>query len=152
MKVLDLQCGQGHTFECWFGSEADFEQQRERGLVQCPHCNSDAVHKLPSAPRLNLGHHHDTPAPSSARGAASEDVAAARLQALRAEFMRRARAAVASAEDVGERFAEEARRIHHGEAEDRSIRGLATPEETRALIDDGIDVMPLPDALKQPLH
>lgn len=144
MKVIDLRCAHGHGFEGWFGSEEDFQSQRSRGLVTCPLCGDAQVDKLPSAPRLNLG--------------ASESAPAARPQAqahtLEALWMRAVRHVLAHTEDVGERFAEEARRIHYGESPSRDIRGRASPEDTQALLDEGIEVfaLPIPADLDGPIQ
>lgn len=156
MKVLDLYCDQGHVFEGWFGSEADFQSQLTRSLVACPLCNSTAIHKGLSAPRLNLG----APAPRSAIPAGAQDPVPSassavpagalanadsqtRLRALQAAWLQASRAIAARTEDVGSAFAEEARRIHRGDAEERGIRGQATPDQAQELLDEGIDVMPL---------
>ena len=145
MKVLDLQCGQAHVFEGWFASEEDFANQQARGLVGCPMCGDTVVSKKLSAPRLNLGSGR---APDNTRQevVALDDDATA----LQAAWMGLARRIVASTEDVGERFAEEARRIHYGETSQRGIRGKASAAETEALAEEGIAVMQLalPEALK----
>lgn len=157
MKVLDLQCSHGHAFEGWFASEADFQAQLERGLVACPMCSDKALAKLPSAPRLNL-RGGEAPKRTSERAAptppATEAVAALPQQALQAAWMQMVRRVLAQTEDVGERFAEEARRIHYGEAEERGIRGQATRAQTEELQEEGIAVMPLPlpDGLEGPLQ
>lgn len=140
MKVLNLQCAHRHTFEGWFGSEDDYRSQLERGLVECPLCGDTAVTKLPSAPRLNLG---AQPAPADLTGQ-QQDVAAMPDQAMQAAWLKMVRHVLANTDDVGERFADEARRIHHGEAPERGIRGQASPQETRALLEEGIGVLPLP--------
>ncbi len=146
MKVLDLQCGQQHVFEGWFASEADFLGQLERALVQCPICGDATITKRLSAPRLNL---------SSGRGEASnaqeETVAGSPEQSsLQADWMAVTRHILATTDDVGTGFAEEARKIHYGESKARGIRGHASRAETVALIDEGIAVMPLtlPEVLK----
>lgn len=165
MKVLNLQCAHQHSFEGWFASEDDFQTQLARGLVECPMCADKGIHKLPSAPRLNLGGH---PAQGAAVGQGAQDapstvpatrvregVAASRADALtnvvagaspaeQAAFLKALRHVVAHTEDVGERFADEARRMHYGEAEARSIRGQASAREAVELVEEGIDVMPLP--------
>lgn len=151
MKVLDLQCDARHVFEGWFASEEDYASQLERGLLECPLCASKTVHKRLSAPRLNLG----AVEPAAVPAAPAQDVVAGDgAQALQAAFLQMARRIVAQTEDVGERFAEEARKIHYGETEERGIRGQASPEQTRELIEEGIAVMPLPlpDGLKEPLQ
>lgn len=153
MKVLNLQCEAQHVFEGWFASEDDFVGQCERGLLECPVCSAKAVHKLPSAPRLNLGAAREaTPAPEA--GSAQPVVSGNAGQALQAAWLQVARQIVAQTEDVGARFAEEARKMHYGEAEERGIRGQASREQTAALLEEGIAVLPLPlpDGLEGPLH
>ena len=179
MKVLDLQCALGHSFEGWFGSQADYDSQRAQGLVTCPVCNDSDITKMLSAPRLNLGHGlapDPTPAqgpPDTGAGAGGlagtpsarvvevppsaptlPDVAPEALQQLQAAMVKMVRHVMANTEDVGTQFAEEARKIHYGEREERNIRGQATREETEALIDEGIDVMalPVPENLKGTLQ
>lgn len=146
MKVLNLQCTHRHVFEGWFGSEEDFQGQLERGLVECPICGDTAVGKLPSAPRLNLGAQ-----PEPAR---KQEVVAMPEAAMQAAWLKMVRHVMAHTEDVGERFAEEARRIHYGESEERGIRGQASPEQTQELLEEGIAVLPLPvpKALKGPVQ
>lgn len=148
MKVLNLQCAHGHAFEGWFASEDDFQDQRTRQLVECPLCGDVEVTKLPSAPRLNLSgaSADDTASSASATGptAAAASVANLPPAALQAAWMHVVRRVMAQTEDVGQRFAEEARRMHYGEAEERAIRGQATPAQTEALLEEGIAVMPLP--------
>ena len=146
MKVLDLQCAQQHTFEGWFGSEADFQDQLARGLVECPMCGDAAVSKLLSAPRLNLG--------SGKEPAARQEVVAVPESTVQAAWLKMVRHVMANTEDVGARFPEEARRMHYGETEERGIRGQASAEETQALVEEGIGVLPLPipKALKEPLQ
>jgi hypothetical protein len=179
MKVLDLQCRLGHSFEGWFGSQFDYDSQRERGLVTCPVCSDSEITKMLSAPRLNLGHGTAPVSPHGQGGGSeagpataakvpetrSEDVASAppavqsemaqpSLQQFQAAMMNMVRHVMANTEDVGSQFAEEARKIHYGEREERNIRGQATRAETEALIDEGIDVMalPVPENLKGPLQ
>jgi hypothetical protein len=175
MKVLDLQCALGHSFEGWFGSQADYDSQRAQGLVTCPVCNDCEITKMLSAPRLNLGHGaapESTPgqgAPAAGSAASSSpsrapeaapsaqtlpEVAPEALQQLQAAMVNMVRHVMANTEDVGSQFAEEARKIHYGERDERNIRGQATREEAEALIDEGIDVMALhvPEHLKGPLQ
>ena len=154
MKVLNLQCSHGHAFEGWFASHDDYASQRERGLVSCPVCNDAEVTKMPSAPRLNLGHDAPAAAPVPAGAAAVQDVAQMAPQHLQAAWMKMVRHVMANTEDVGGKFAEEARKIHYGETENRNIRGQASREETEALLDEGIDILPLPvpAGLKEPLQ
>jgi hypothetical protein len=146
MKVLDLRCANGHVFEGWFGSDDDFMSQNGRGLVECPICADKVIGRMPSAPRLNL---------SGARDAAAAPRSAeARPADLQAMWLQAVRELVARTEDVGERFAEEARRIHYGEAPERGIRGQATPEQRSALLEEGIETfsLPVPRALDGPLQ
>lgn len=173
MKVLNLQCAQQHSFEGWFASEEDFQTQLARGLVECPMCADKGIQKMPSAPRLNLGGYQAAPATGSDQdspkaGAAANtpalvpqhtDVAATGTPtgvapAEQAAFLKALRHVVANTEDVGERFADEARRMHYGDAEARSIRGQASVREAVELMEEGIDVMPLPlsAALKETLQ
>ena len=146
MKVLDLRCANGHGFEGWFGSEDDFLDQNGRGLVECPMCADRVVSRLPSAPRLNLSGAREPAAPP-----AKVEPAAADLQAL---WMQVVRHAIENTDDVGERFAEEARRIHYGEVDARGIREVASMQEREALHEEGIEVMslPIPSALKGPVQ
>jgi len=149
MKVLNLRCAHGHGFEGWFASNEAFDTQLAAGLVECPVCGDTAIVKLLSAPRLNLG---NSKAPAEAAPAAPSQVPVE--LSLEARWMRAVREVIAKTEDVGDRFAEEARKMHYGEAEERGIRGHATPEQTEALLDEGIAVMPLPipAALKETLQ
>ena len=139
MKVLNLHCGQGHVFEGWFAGEDDFQSQLGQGLLECPLCGTHEVRKALSAPRLNLGARAPASPPSSEAAPASAPGAA-----LQAAWLHAARRIMAESEDVGARFAEEARRMHYGEASQRAIRGQASLEETAQLLDEGIPVVPLP--------
>jgi hypothetical protein len=147
MKVLDLRCTNGHGFEGWFGSDEDFMDQNGRGLVECPLCADRVIVRMPSAPRLNL---------SGARepAAAAAPQAPATPADLQAMWMQAVRHVLANTEDVGPRFAEEARRIHYGEVDARGIRGEATPAQAKALREEGIEFasLPVPKALKEPLQ
>lgn len=148
MKVLDLKCSLGHVFEGWFASETDFVEQCSKLLVQCPVCGDPSVVKKLSAPRLHLSggrvvpdeqHEH----PTGKAGGVD-------ISALTDAWLAMARHVVANTTDVGERFAEEARQMHYGEQPERGIRGSASREEVRSLVDEGIDVLafPLPTAQK----
>lgn len=152
MKVLDLNCQHGHVFEGWFASEGDFQSQRERALVQCPMCGDTQIEKRLSAPRLNLG----APAPAAAAAAPSSPSPppTPSRQALQAAWLRASRELIAQTEDVGTRFADEARRMHQGEIAARAIRGQASVEDAVALIEEGIGVLPLAlaDAAKKTLQ
>ena len=174
MKVLDLQCAQQHVFEGWFGSEDDFQRQLSRGLVQCPLCGDADIVKRLSAPRLNLGSARERsagiaqeqsreesqePARDTSPDGSREEAAPTRQDlvagpqvdpAFAAAWMAIAKRIIANTDDVGDKFAEEARKIHYGEIKERSIRGKASADETRALLDEGIAVLPMlmPEALK----
>jgi hypothetical protein len=152
MKVFDLCCDQDHRFEGWFGSEADYDRQMAASLIECPLCASREIRRLPSAPRLNLSQ-AQAPAPTAPEPDSAARAGEARAQ-LQAMWMQMARRIIENTEDVGTKFAEEARKIHYQEAEERAIRGVATAEETAALADEGIEVLslPLPSALKGPLQ
>ncbi|HOW48253.1 MAG TPA: DUF1178 family protein [Rubrivivax sp.] len=151
MKVLSLSCANGHGFDGWFASDDEFMAQNGSGLIECPLCADRIVSRLPSAPRLNLS---GARAPDQAALAAPPAGAAdAPAQAQKA-WLQAVRHMLANTDDVGERFPEEARRIHYGEIESRSIRGQASAEERRALLDEGIEILslPLPAALEGPLQ
>jgi hypothetical protein len=146
MIVFDLKCGNGHVFEAWFGSSADYESQRARHLLSCPMCGNSDVGKALMAPNVApKGNQRRAPAepvsvPVAAGGEHSPEAVKQAL-ALLAEMQARVEA---SFDDVGDKFAEEARRIHYGEAEARGILGEATLEQAKELHEEGIDVLPLP--------
>lgn len=133
MKVLNLQCQHGHGFEGWFESVAAYEDQDARGLLSCPLCGDQHVMRMPSAPHLNLSH------------AKREEVDLKSVeQHVQALWQQAVEHVMANTEDVGEQFADEARRIHHGQAEERGIRGQVTPDDAQALKDEEIDIFTLP--------
>ncbi|MDR7097143.1 DUF1178 family protein [Hydrogenophaga laconesensis] len=145
MKVLNLQCANQHGFEGWFGSEDDYTSQLARGLVSCPLCGDVHIQKKLSAPRLNLrASRQDAEAPVASEVAMSNHGEGPDLAAMQARIMRALREVVANTEDVGERFASEARAMHHGEIEHRQIRGKASPQEALELMEEGIEVIALP--------
>ncbi|WP_280189801.1 DUF1178 family protein [Delftia sp. PS-11] len=162
MKVLDLHCPQGHLFEGWFASEDDFQNQLERKLVLCPVCGDSSITKRLSAPRLNLGARPPQasppaavpPATVSAQGASPSAQTLEQLQAMQAAWLQWSRKVAEQTEDVGEHFADEARRMHYGEIDERAIRGQASPEQAMALLDEGIAVVPLalPEGSKEKLQ
>ena len=143
MKVLNLRCAHDHRFEGWFASDDDFASQLECGLIACPLCEDKTIARLPSAPRLNV---------STSRGDIETQPDVTEIAQARAQghFLRAVREVLKRTEDVGDRFPEEARRIHYGEAEERGIRGRATAEDADALREEGIEVMAmaLPETLK----
>jgi hypothetical protein len=131
MIVFDLRCrDSGDVFEAWFRSSADYEEQKARSLVQCPVCQSASVEKAPMAPSV--------PAKST-----NEAPPFAQLAALQAKTLQ-------DSEWVGDRFADEARSIHLGEAEARAVHGSATPAQARSLIEEGVPVAPLPLSVVPP--
>lgn len=148
MKVLNLRCANGHGFEGWFASDDEFMDQNGRALIECPLCADKVISRMPAAPRLNLSGARQTPP--------SGDTADSKPQAidLQAAWLATVRHMMANTEDVGGRFAEEARRIHYGETPQRGIRGQASPQERDALKDEGIETMslPLPRALQGPVQ
>ena len=136
MKVLNLRCTHDHRFEGWFSSDADFVAQDERGLIACPLCDDKAISRWPSAPRLNVSTQRGEPEVRPAAEVTEVNAQRRWLKAVR-EMMDKT-------EDVGDRFPEEARRIHYGEAQDRGIRGRASSEDAEALRDEGIEIVSLP--------
>ncbi|MFM2450839.1 MAG: hypothetical protein RIS44_3289 [Pseudomonadota bacterium] len=170
MKVLNLRCAHDHRFEGWFSHEDDLAQQTQNGLLTCPLCGSAEIQRLPSAPRLNFGAvaptqesvvsqgHTNSPAtPTSSERATVAPVSQqteASNHTLQSLWLRAVQHVMANTTDVGERFPEEARRIHYGEEPHRPIRGQASQEEVQALHEEGIELMslPIPTALKGPLQ
>jgi len=136
MIVFDLACDrEGHVFEAWFGSSADYEDQQARGLVSCPICGA-AADKAPMAPRVG------------AKGNAAPS--AAEVKAMMTRLAEMQRQALEGSEHVGDRFPDEARAIHLGEADARSIHGRATPAEAESLREEGVPVSPLPFPIVDP--
>jgi len=133
MIIFDLKCApHGHVFEAWFGSSEDFEAQRTRGLVACPICGSAEVDKAPMAPRVG------------AKGDRGGELAPDAVKAALAGMAEAQKKMLEQSEHVGDRFPDEARAIHLGEAEGRAIHGRATPQQAEDLRDEGIPVAPLP--------
>lgn len=149
MKVFDLGCIDGHRFEGWFRSAEDFAEQCRLRQLRCPVCDRDAVERLPSASRLNLGSHahagrrsgdpsgDELPGPHDALAAKRPPTPEGLVRAIAREILR-------TTQDVGERFVDEARRMHRGEAPARAIRGSASAEQASALIDEGVPIAPIP--------
>ena len=148
MKVLNLRSVSHHQFEGCFASEGDFIKQDQGGLLHCPVCGAAEVHKMPSAPRLNLRAVRDAegaPQPGSASVVPTNTENPGEEERRRqGQVLKAMRELIAQTEDVGDRFAEQARAMHHGERKHRNIRGQATPEVALELIEEGIDVVPLP--------
>ncbi len=154
MKVLNLRCANGHGFEGWFACDEAFMDQNERTLIECPLCADSRITRLPSAPRLNLS--GARPATDTTAGAATEAPVQQQVMpsAMQLQWLKAVRHLIEHTEDVGDRFAVEARRIHYGEIEARGIRGQANVNERQALQEEGIEIMslPVPAALKGPLQ
>ncbi len=181
MRVFDLRCAHDHRFEGWFASGEAFENQLGRGLVSCPMCGVSKVTRLPSAPHLNLSASRESRAdrapaprvalrntPEDAETSAAATVATSRTryqprdltpeaalaEKLQGEWLKRVRQVIRDTENVGDAFAEEARKIHYQEAPERAIRGVASADQVAELADEGIQVVALsiPDAAKEPLQ
>ncbi len=145
MIVFNLACEHGHLFEGWFASADDMASQKARGLLSCPVCSSTQVEKQLSAPRLNLLPAGAEPASTSASVQPNAaPTPHAMMAPQQAEMLAMLRKLVENTEDVGNKFPEEARRIHYKETEARSIRGVASPKEAAALAEEGIAVTQLP--------
>ncbi|MEM1377611.1 MAG: DUF1178 family protein [Pseudomonadota bacterium] len=135
-----LVCHEAHEFEAWFRSNEDYETQAKRGFVECPHCGSTQVHKALMAPSVSTGR---------AKDERKEVVMMAAAQAAQAEYITKLREITTkvkeNATDVGENFATEARAMHEGEKTPAPIYGKASAPEVDELLEDGVEVMPLPD-------
>ena len=134
MIRFSLTCQNDHSFDGWFRNSDDFDKQKKRGLIGCPQCGSTRVEKALMAPAVSTGRKRETMALAMD---AQQKEAIAQLKAL-SKKMRE------NADYVGDKFAEEARKIHFGEADPRGIYGEATPEETKGLVEDGVAFMPIP--------
>lgn len=128
LQCLEAYCGDGATFEAWFRSNADYEEQREAGLVQCPMCQSANVGKAPMAPGV--------PRKGS-------DNPLAKLAALQSEMLKNSRW-------VGDEFTDTARAMHAGEIDRELVHGNATLDQAKSLVDDGVPVAPLPLPVRPP--
>jgi len=142
MIRFSLVCDNGHDFESWFASNESYDFQIENALVACPHCNAVKIGKAVMAPAVARKDRDAAPAPTATK----QDVALLgssdrELRAMAQELHTRI---VAATVDVGADFPQEARRIHDGEAPERPIRGQASPEEARALLDEGVSILPMP--------
>jgi len=150
MIHYNLRCKRGHTFESWFQSSAAYEAQERRKLVSCPICGSAEVERAIMAPQIVSKKRREStvpaPPPPSTEVAAptSTPLLMAQERELRAKLKELRDHIVKSADNVGERFPVEARKMHYGDIEHRPIYGEASPDEARALIDEGVEVTPLP--------
>lgn len=133
-----LACDEGHAFESWFRSADSYDEQAASGFVSCPICGSAHIAKQLMAPSLARGDRGAEPETAPMPVAAAPDPRLrAMVRAMREEL-------AARSEHVGERFPEEARKIHYGETDARAIHGEASAAEVRALIDEGVEILPLP--------
>jgi hypothetical protein len=143
-----LQCDQGHGFESWFPDSTSYDTQAKRGFVTCPVCGSAKVEKQIMAPRVRTSEERRSPEghPPVPEAAPAQDMAmlSEEAQQMRAMIRELHAKVQANTEDVGERFADEARKIHYGDVEEKAIRGKASFEEAKALHEEGIGVLPLP--------
>ncbi len=139
MIKFTLACDAGHDFEGWFGNSEEFDAQLKRDLVSCPICGSLKVEKALMAPSVST---------SRTRTKIQEKINVATVnesrQAMFAELKEMRDKFTANAEDVGEKFPEEARKIHYGESEERGIYGEASPEDVKDLVEEGVKIAPLP--------
>ena len=149
MIVFDLICRpEGHVFEAWFGSSEDYDSQCRRGLVQCPLCGAPDIEKAVMAPRVGAKGNQRLPGARSGSQMVSSDPEGvkhmlAAMAAAQKQILERS-------EYVGDRFTDEARAIHVGDADVRPIHGRATPEQSESLLDEGIAVAPLPFPVNEP--
>jgi hypothetical protein len=148
-----LVCDASHEFESWFASSSSYDLQVKRGYVTCPYCQSPKVNKAIMSPNIGRKDKALAPTDQPANDTGAAPVAQPqtmalldeRQQALREMIKELHEKIIASSDDVGTAFSEEARKMHDGETPTRSIRGKASFEEARALLEDGIPVMPIPD-------
>ena len=161
MKVYNLACPLDHRFEGWFASEEDCLAQQDKGILACPVCDSTEITRMPSAPHIGKSSSTELTIPKAEPENLSGGVVAltgsdhSQLEAqVQAAFLKGMRELMGRSEDVGDSFAEEARKIHYKESPERSIRGQTTLDEAEALREEGIDVlsMPMIPALKNTLQ
>ena len=148
MIVFDLRCDQGHRFEGWFGSSDDYASQLERGLVSCPQCGSAGVEKAPMAPAVPAkgNQRQEVTASSPMSNAPIPPEVVRAMQALAAAQAR----ALENSRWVGDSFADETRAMHYGDKDLEVIHGKATLAEAKSLLDEGIEVAPLPFPVAEP--
>jgi hypothetical protein len=149
MIRYSLRCERGHAFESWFQSSAAYESQEKRKLVNCPACGSAKVERAIMAPQIVSKKGRETAvtapaAPADVTAPTSTPLLMAQERELRAKLKELRDHIVKNADNVGERFPNEARKMHYGDIEHRPIYGEASPDEARALIEEGVEVSPLP--------
>lgn len=136
MISFNLICSNAHEFEVWFSSSSDYDSQRERGLVECPVCGDKEVEKALMAPSVSTSRKQEQSVPVAMN---------AEQQKMMTQIHELTKKMREGAENVGDKFAEEARKIHYGETEARGIYGKATPVEAKDLADEGVEFIPLPE-------
>jgi hypothetical protein len=146
MIVFNLQCAKKHGFESWFKDGAAFERQAKRGLVECPYCGSNKVEKALMAPRLSgtKKSRKRADAPENLPAALGPDPATAKAAELHRQMAELRQHIEKNFDPVGDKFAEEARKIHYGEIEKRNIYGQTSAQEAQELLDEGIEFAPVP--------
>jgi hypothetical protein len=149
MIRYNLRCERDHAFESWFQSSSAYETQEKRKLVNCPVCGSAKVERAIMAPQIVSKKGRDVPvqapvAATEVAGPASTPLMMAQERELRTKLKELRDHIVKNADNVGERFPNEARKMHYGDIEHRPIYGEASPEEARSLIEEGVEVSPLP--------
>jgi hypothetical protein len=149
MIRYSLRCERAHPFESWFQSSSAYESQVKRKLVTCPACGSDKIEKAIMAPQIASRKRRNeitaqSPAAPEPTAGGSTPLMMAQERELRAKLKELRDHVVKNADNVGERFPTEARKMHYGDIEHRPIYGQASPEEARSLIDEGVEVSPLP--------
>ena len=155
MIRYSLVCERKHDFEIWFKNSADYDKQAKRGLVTCPECGSAKVEKALMAPALGRGTKKDVSAPMAQAAPTIEAPATVenktpvamispQEQEFRAKLKELRDQLTKNADNVGAKFPEEARKMHYGESEHRSIYGEATPQEAKELLEEGVELHPLP--------
>ena len=151
MKVYNLACPLDHRFEGWFASEQDCLAQQDKGMLACPVCDSTEITRMPSAPHIGKSPSTELTIPKTESESLSGGVVAltgsdhSHLEAqVQAAFLKGMRELMGRSEDVGNSFADEARKIHYKESPERSIRGQTTLDEAEALREEGIDVLSMP--------
>ena len=140
MIKYSLTCKQQHTFEGWFSNSKDFDDQKQRGLVTCPFCDTPSIEKSLMAPAVSTRKsnvRNETGSATNAPITKEYTDAMNKIREIRDQVQ-------ANSENVGNKFPEEARKIHYGEAEKRGIYGEASPDDVKELVDEGVEIVPLP--------
>lgn len=152
MIVFDLSCEQGHRFEGWFGSTAEYEEQQARGIVSCPKCGSAQVGKAPSAPAVPAKSNNRPDPREIERGTRplSNSPMPPEVQAAMQALAKAQARALQDSTWVGDKFAETSRAMHYGERDEAPIHGEASAEEAKALIEEGVSIAPLPFPVAPP--